>query len=133
MADRWEGFNITVGAKVPSPGNFVPLVFADGVVTGFRFRVPGGHVNRTGIAIFYGEFQVIPFKAGQYFIGHRREIEFDTAEIPTGAGWRARVFNTDIHAHTWYCHVGIDAIGQELEEPLPQLVLVPPAGGTLVA
>jgi hypothetical protein len=132
VAQRWEGFNITVGPQVPSPGNAVPLIFNEGLVTGFRIRVPGGHVNRTGIAIFYALNQVVPFKAGQYFIGHRREVDFDTEDFPGGAGWSARVFNTDRHAHTFYCHVAIDEVGAVLEEPLASLVLLPPAGGTLV-
>lgn len=97
-----------------------------------EIRIPDGHQGKTGLAIFYAGGQIIPFKQGTFLRGNNHQYSFDLDDYPTSEGWVAQVFNTDIHPHKFRCSVLIDELGTLVEEPLPSLVLLPPAGGTLV-
>ena len=132
MAQRIEHFNILAFELDPKPGHFVELLFNEGIVTRIDVRIPSGHAGRTGLTVFYAGFQIIPFKQGTFLHGNKGTYRFDLEDFPTGSGWVAQVFNSDVHPHTFRCTVFLDELTALLEEPLPQLVLVPPAGGTLV-
>lgn len=138
MAQRIEHFDVLVDALTQKPGQTTALSFTGGVVTGFDIQIPDGHRGKTGLQVWYAGavatagVQVIPFKKDSYLRGNAHTYHLDTEDYPTGPGWVANAFNLDIHPHTFRCTVRIDEFAGLEEEPLPQLVLVPPAGGTLV-
>jgi len=132
VAQRIEHTIISRVAYTTQPGQTSVLTWAEGIVTGFRIRIPDGHNGKTGLQIWYAGQQIIPFTKGRYFRGNQREEAWDTEDFPTGPGWIANAYNEDIHAHKWYLTTLIEEIGAVLEEALPSLVLLPPAGGTLV-
>lgn len=132
MAQRIEHFNVLAPVGNPSPGINVPITFTEGIVTGFSIHIPAGHAGRTGLQLWYADNQVIPFKKNTRLHGNKATYHFDTEDYPTGPGWFANVTNTDIHSHTFRCSVYLDEMGLVLEDLLPSLVLLPPAGGTLV-
>jgi hypothetical protein len=132
MAERVERFNVNVPAETSLLVE--ALTFSPGTVTGFTIEIPHGHHRLTGIAIYYGDGQVIPHKGSAYFRGDHTQRHWDLDDpFPGGTGWYAQAFNNDHHYdHTFHCEVELDEVSATAVQ-LPPVILLPFAGEAVAA
>src|SRR6266550_1890661 len=126
MAQRIQRFNVTSPADNALPNYTVDaLTFAAGIVTAIAIEIPSGHHGMTGIAIFYGNAQLIPFDGTAYMRGSHKttRYEFDDPH-PGGKGWFAQHFNRDhFYDHVFHLSVELDEIATGTDLLPPVLLL----------
>lgn len=121
MATRVHRFDLTSAKDSPFPNTTTnTLTFPPGQVTAFSIEIPAGHAGKTGLAIDYGTFRVIPYDGTAFVKGNGKTVRYELDDPkPGGRGWFAEHFNADRYAHTF--HVAV-----ELEELATNAALLPP-------
>ena len=124
MAERVERFAITIAPETALQDD--ALTFPIGQVIGFTIEIPHGHHRLTGIAIFYGDSQVIPAHGTSYYRGNGTQRHWDLDDpFPGGTGWFSRSFNNDHHySHQFHCEVELDIV-DTAQLQLPPVILLP--------
>src|ERR1700675_3149174 len=112
MAQRVHRFDIVSPKGQPFPNTVTDRVdFAPGIVTAITVEIPRGHAGKTGMAIFYGNAQLIPFDGTAYIKGNGKttRYEFDDPH-PGGIGWFVEHFNGGKRDHPFRVAYELDEI-----------------------
>src|SRR5882672_3088892 len=127
MAQRIQRFNVTSSADRALPLYTVDaLTFAPGIVTAITVEIPSGHHGLTGLAIFYGNAQLIPFDGTAYIRGSHKTTRYDFEDPHAGGkGWFAQHYNGDhFYDHVFHLAVEIDELVTGALV-LPPVILLP--------
>jgi len=130
MAARIEAVTVSTPAgtaiATPQVTNLPP---SEEIVTILEIVIPGGHVGLTGIKIFYGNDQVLPWRGSDWIIANDEKLEWEIEGLPTGSAWKAQTYNTDAYAHSHYLRFHVDDLPDPI--PAPQLALANIVGASL--
>jgi len=127
VAQRIERFSTV--AAVGASDSFVDHDFLDGTVTRVELYVPAGHAGLTEWSFWFATAQLIPKTAGTVIVADDKEFGWDVEDAPTGSGYRSRVTNDDVFAHSFHVEVWIDElVADEPAAGVPVLV-IPFTGG----
>jgi hypothetical protein len=99
------------------------------VVRVVRIVIPDGHSGLTGIALGYGNNNVLPSGNQAFYSGNDRNIVLDYIDGQQGVAWQAIVCNLDTIAHAW--EVNFD--GDTLSDNAPTPVIVPLTPAAIIA
>lgn len=123
MAERIEKFTVTAPARTAAPGGFTALDFTDGIMTRIEVYIPDGHAGMTGIRIFYGSQQVLPRTGPGFLRGNAKTYATDVENLPSGTGWRARIFNEGAYDHAFELTLELDEFTTASVDVPPVLLL----------
>jgi hypothetical protein len=94
-------FTVPLGTLASAPASLA-LPPNEETIERLEIVVPKGHGGLTGLAIFYGPQQVIPYNVGTFIVADGVEIGWPMERLPTGKQWIAKGFNTGVFDHSFY-------------------------------
>ena len=134
MADHVEKFDVLAPSGTPPINSVTTAVtFPPGEIVAIKVKIPGGHLRRTGLRIYYGASQVIPRTVGNWVRGNKVSFDFPfTDPKPGGGGWFTEVFNTGKYAHTFELYLEVNDLLTSVLS-LPPILLLRQFGESLPA
>jgi len=110
MAQRVYRFNIVSPPNSPPVSATTERVdFPPGIVEAITVEIPAGHAGKTGIAVSFGNNQIIPTGGSAWMSGNKKTIRYDLDDMfPGGVGWFVDHYNSGKRAHTFRLAVEVD-------------------------
>jgi hypothetical protein len=114
MTDRTYQLNVTVSpGTLPSAPLITPWSTEDNTIESVEIFVPPGHNGQTGIAIFKGDTQLLPWGMNTWIIAndYHRVFPFKTPLATSDVTVRA--YNTGTYPHTFYLRMTVSTSPQQ--------------------
>src|SRR5262245_45100857 len=103
MADDVFRFTVTVPAGTPIGAPQLTLTqFRSSIVERIGWRIPHGHMGKTGFQIATRGVQVIRRAAGQFVVGDGEAGSFDLTGYHDSGDWAVIAYNTGTVQHSIY-------------------------------
>lgn len=91
---------VPVGTPIAAPFS-QPVVLDDINLDKVTVIIPDGHAGLTGVAIFWGGVQIVPYTGATWLTGNGEAIDFEYDGQVTAAGLTVAGYNLDVFQHAF--------------------------------